>query len=41
MAMLPWVLKEPYDPAFDTAILKSQEIMERYPNALRKLANSE
>jgi hypothetical protein len=41
MVMLPWVLNEPYDPAFDTAIVKSQEIMERYPDALRKLANSD
>jgi hypothetical protein len=39
--LLPWVLKEPYDPTADAQILKAEEIMKRYPNALQALANSD
>ena len=39
--LLPWVLKGPYDPEADAQIVKAEEIMKRYPNALRALANSD
>lgn len=38
---LPWVLKEPWDPIAKTQMAKAEEIMNRYPKALQKLANSE
>jgi hypothetical protein len=37
--LIPWVLEEPWDPAADAQIQKVEEIMNRYPNALRALAN--
>ncbi len=39
--LLRWVLKEPYDPVTDAAMQKIEEIMQRYPKALRALANRE
>jgi hypothetical protein len=39
--LLPWVLEEPYDPAADAVIQKLEEVMRRYPNALRALAKPE
>jgi hypothetical protein len=35
---IPWVLDEPYDPAFEKQMKKAEEIMTRYPNTLRDLA---
>jgi hypothetical protein len=37
----PWVLEEPYDPAADAVIQKFEEVIRRYPNALRALAKPE
>ena len=39
--LLPWVLDEPYDPIGDVQAVKAEEIMNRYPKTLQKLANSE
>ncbi len=36
-ARIPWVLDKPYDP-FEPQMRKAEEIMARYPNALRDLA---
>jgi hypothetical protein len=35
---IPWVLNEPYDPSFEKQMEKAEEIMNRYPNALRSLS---
>ncbi len=35
---IPWVLDEPYDPAFERKMDKAEEIMARYRKTLRDLA---
>ena len=36
--LIPWVLDEPYDPAFERTMDKAEEIMARYRKTLRDLA---
>jgi hypothetical protein len=36
--LIPWVLDEPYDPAFERKMDKAEEIMARYRKTLRDLA---
>jgi hypothetical protein len=41
MAQLPWILEEPYDPKAEQKAAKANQIMDRYPNTLRNLADPE
>jgi hypothetical protein len=41
MTQLPWVLDEPYDSKAEQKAAKAKQIMDRYPNTLRSLADPE